>query len=71
MIENGQVWRHTGTGNEFVVLDTNPHTTDSPNTSPPDNSEEYVYVEAPDYETKEAIWLARRLFDSQLSLVEG
>ena len=70
MIETGQVWRHNGTGNEFVVLDANPHSTEFSDSNPPDSSEEYVYVKAPDYETRDAVWLGRRLFDSQLSLIE-
>lgn len=71
MIENGQVWEHTVTGNKFIVLDANPHeTTELADSYPPDDSEEYVYVKSPDYETRDAVWLARRLFDSQLSLVE-
>ena len=70
MIENGQVWKHTVTGNEFIVLDSTPHETSELAAShPPDSSEEYVFVGAPDYETKETIWLARRLFNSQLFLV--
>lgn len=67
-ITSGSTWKHQVTGNEFVVIATKSDP-EYPEPSSGDESEEYVYVEALDYETRDNAWLAQRLFESQLEQV--
>lgn len=63
--KSGQVWTHDVTGNRFRVIDVDPD-----NRRQPDDSESYIEVQTPDYDTRDTAWLAERLFESQLHLTE-
>lgn len=67
IIPEATVWKHAVSGNYFTVMCQYPHDCVNEH-APDDDSEAYVYCRALDYDTKNAVWLGRRLFDNDRQL---
>lgn len=62
LIPEGSAWEHKHLGDRYIITDTDPDDAH--------HSEPFVRCEVPDYETRDEVFMARRLFESQLELLD-
>lgn len=64
-------WKHTVTDDRYIVKHQHPESLpETHDWYPTDFSEPWIYCSTPDYETRDDVWLAKRIFPSQLKLID-